>query len=440
MKHTEHSHNQEQEKQDLIKLSTLTIVILIILSLLYSGCYHSCDKFTYMTYQPVYLDLDSLRDEVSFGEPKQIEEPGGIYYKAGYVFINEKTKGIHIIDDRTPEAPVPVGFITIPGNYAMAARGDFLYADSYSDLLVFDISDEQQPALVKREEDVFGDFTGTMAYLDQEHNAIVTYVETEYEDTDCGENRSGWFWGGMAEDSNTRFLAQSASDGGGANDTGESGSMARFVVDGQTLYAVDYSKLNVFDVSAPESPGKQGTVDLGWGIETIFPYQNKLFIGAMDGMYIMDNADKLNPELLSKYEHTTSCDPVVVQGNYAYVTLRNGTECAGYTNQLDIVNISDPTNPTLAKTYQMLNPHGLAINGECLFICEGTHGLKAFNVDQQNPTSITQTKFHEGIDAFDVISLPNILMMVGKDGFYQYDYNCGGNLLFLSEISFGVSQ
>ena len=36
----------------------------------------------------------------------------------------------------------------------------------------------------------------------------------------------------------------------------------------------------------------------------------------------------------------TSCDPVVVQGDYAFVTLRGGTECQGFSNQLDIIDIS----------------------------------------------------------------------------------------------------
>lgn len=433
MKNTEHSQDQEQEKQDLIKLSTLTIIILIILSLLYSGCYYSCDTYSYLTYNPVYLDMDSLRNEVATIEAKQISDPGGIYYKGGYVFVNERMKGIHIIDDRVPEAPNAVSFLSIPGNFAMAAKGDYLFADSYTDLLVFDISDEQHPTLVKREEHVFQDFYGNSIYYDEQRDAMVTYVEGEWEDTDCGDG-GGWqpfFW---YSSENEMVVSDAA---GGSGDTGESGSMARFVVDGQTLYAVDYNKLHLFDVSVPEKPEKKGDVDLGWGVETIFPHGDQLFIGAMDGMYIMDKSDELHPELLSKYEHTTSCDPVVVQGDYAYVTLRNGTECNGFTNQLDIVDIKNPSDPFLVKTYEMLNPHGLAINNECLFICEGKHGLKVFDVKSSDPTQITQKKFHEGIDAFDVISLPDILLMVGKDGFYQYSYACGdAPLQFLSEISF----
>jgi hypothetical protein len=45
-------------------------------------------------------------------------------------------------------------------------------------------------------------------------------------------------------------------------------------------------------------------------------------------------------------------------------------------------------------------------------------------------------KHHKGVHSFDVIPLDNILLMVGEDGFYQYEYDCNSQLDLLSSIPF----
>ena len=60
--------------------------------------------------------------------------------------------------------------------------------------------------------------------------------------------------------------------------------------------------------------------------------------------------------------HVTSCDPVVVEGNYADITLRTGNTCETDVNQLDIVDIHALDQPTLIKSHPMYNPHGLGID------------------------------------------------------------------------------
>ena len=57
-----------------------------------------------------------------------------------YIFVNDVNKGIHIIDNTNPVIPKAFAYIKIPGNEDISVKDDFLYADSASDLLVFDIS------------------------------------------------------------------------------------------------------------------------------------------------------------------------------------------------------------------------------------------------------------------------------------------------------------
>lgn len=422
--------HQGQIHRELFKLSTLTILLLILLALFYSGCSYDCNEYTYTYYEPNYQSLDSLRSTVGLEAPRQIGEPGGLYYKDGIVFINERGAGVHIIDNTIPNSPQSVSFLNIPGNMGMAAKGNFLYTDSYSDLLIWDISNPNAVSFVKRLTNVYQNFSAAGAYMDFNRQMIVSYTERTEKHKECDFEDPFVIYEDEGDFSPQFGDAESG--------TGVAGSMARFVVVDDVLYTVDYSSMNVFDVTNASDPLHEGQVEIGWGIETIFPYENKLFIGSESGMFIYDNAIPLEPELLSTYSHITACDPVVVQDDFAYVTLRSGTECSGFTNQLDIVNVADPRNPFLEKTYQMSNPHGLGINGTCLFICEGDYGMRSFQVDINDPTMITQTAFNTEVAAFDVIPLPGVLLMVGKDGFYQYTYGCGQDLEYLSKIGFGL--
>lgn len=210
--------------------------------------------------------------------------------------------------------------------------------------------------------------------------------------------------------------------------------MARFTINGNYLYTIGKDSLAVFDVSNAAQPEYLNRQYVGTDIETIFPYKNSLLMGSRSGMYIYDLAEPSSPKYLSKYWHMVSCDPVVADGNYAYVTLRttnNGWCGSRDANMLEIIDISNLSNPTRIASYtNMYEPKGLGIDGNKLFVCD--KGLKVFNVT--DPKNI-QMDEHFQISATDVIVYNNLLMVVGEDGLYQYDYS-GSNLSKLSFIRF----
>jgi len=84
--------------------------------------------------------------------------------------------------------------------------------------------------------------------------------------------------------------------------------------------------------------------------------------------------------------------------------------------------------------YPMTNPHGLGKEGDILFICDGSAGLKIY--DAADPKTITShlIKTYPGINAFDVIPIGNVLVMIGDDGLYQYNYSNILNITLLSKI------
>lgn len=198
---------------------------------------------------------------------------------------------------------------------------------------------------------------------------------------------------------------------------------------------LDGADVRVVDVSTESSPSPKEKYFINWDIETIFPFENKLFIGARSGMHIMDISSPETPVKISTFQHATSCDPVVVDGTYAYVTLRSGNPtCEGFSNQLDVVDISNIQSPKLIKSYEMKNPHGLGVDQDLLFLCDGDAGLKMFDIKDKLAIDKNQLAHHKNIHAFDVIPFENTLMLIGDDGIFQYDYSNLKDLKLLSHL------
>ena len=151
-------------------------------------------------------------------------------------------------------------------------------------------------------------------------------------------------------------------------------------------------------------------------------------------MVIFDISVPLSPQSRTFFTHARSCDPVVVDDTLAYITLRTGTSCGGTLNTLSVVNVKNINSPSLIATYPLKNPHGLGKDGDLLFICDGTDGLKIY--DASDPTTISSHLIYtySNINAYDAIPVGNVLILIGDDGLYQYDYSNIQNISLLSSI------
>ncbi len=416
-------------------LTILTFIILLVPLFLTSCQDIRTQTITWVEFEPVYMTQEEFINSVKMEEARELGEPRKIYFYDGYLFVNEINKGIHIIDNSDPASPQNIGFINIPANKDIAVRNDLLYADSQKDLLVFDISNLNQPKLIDRTENVFNVSANTAPgfttqSIDASQGLVVDWKEVIREEiceSNCRSHPAHGFQITTLESTRT-FGA--ASDGA---QTGVGGSMARFAITGDYLYAVDHSDLITFDVSSP-NPAKASQQYVGWLIETIFPYKENLFVGSVNSLYIYDISSPAFPDQLSVFRHATACDPVVVEGDYAYVTLRDGENCPNIdgTNQLEVIDVSDLENPKNVGIYQMIKPHGLGIDNGNLFISEGEYGLKI--MDASNPYDVKQIRHITDIETYDVIPLNNVLMVTGASGIIQYDYSDINDLKHLSTI------
>ncbi len=84
-----------------------------------------------------------------------LENIGKIYLYQNYLLVNSRNKGVHVFDNQDANNPRHLGFIHVPGNVDIAIKNDYLYLDSYIDLVVVDIRDVQNMAEVHRIEGVF---------------------------------------------------------------------------------------------------------------------------------------------------------------------------------------------------------------------------------------------------------------------------------------------
>ena len=387
------------------KLYLLIILVNIVLT--------SCDRKDYEQYNlatPIYMSEKEFKSSVKITTPEETISSGKVYVYKDVILINDIDKGVHVIDNSNPVNPIKVAFIEIIGNKDMEVKGGYLYADSLMDVVVFDISDITNITEASRIENVLQNY---ITY------PVVQNIVYDYENYDEKGILVGWNveekYREVEEIDKEVFIDTFSSDSVGAG-----GSLSRFKIVDECLYIVDNNYINIFNISNIQNPVTLDDVYAGFGIETIFNRDNYLFLGSTNGMYIYDISKASTPELVSEFRHATACDPVVVDGNYAYVTLRGGNSCGVFESSLEVIDINDVENPFLIETHSLDNPYGLGVKDDLLFVCDGTSGLKVF--DKQDVNNIHLLEQHNDGVAYDVIPLEKQLIMIGGNVLYQYNY------------------
>lgn len=423
----------------------ICLLSLIVLSISLTSCLKdSCEETrSFILYEAIYAHPDDFRKAPTFLDNRKMEITGKIYYYNDILMINEQYEGIHLIDNTNPEAPINMGFLAIPGNLDVAISNNIMYADSYVDLLTIDVSDFENPTVLCRDEEVFQlyEWIGEEGYYIG-NKETPTSIEVNCTDPNFGSNN---FWRGndllatpeASFDSDVNIIQNKA--GGvpsSASITGVGGSFAKFSVIDNYLYVINNSELVAYSLENPSKPFKTQTTTVAWDIETLFAYKEHLFIGGNNGMFIYDRANPAEPSYVSEFRHAQACDPVFVKDDIAYVTLRNGSRCQNFINQLDIIDVSNISNPQLIESYDMQHPHGISVRNNNIYVCEGQFGLKVYENDDLRKIDKNRIDHIKDLHAYDAISLSNsLLMVIGQDGLYQYDTSDPSDLKELSVVN-----
>ena len=131
-----------------------------------------------VTWTPVFLSRDALDTSVKYiPGARDMIRTGKIYYRAPYIYVNERYKGVHVINNTDPARPVKEGFILAPGCIDMAVKDNILYLDNAVDLVSFDLDSKQ---VTKRIRNVFPEPLPPEDFLYNVFNRPEGYVLVEW--------------------------------------------------------------------------------------------------------------------------------------------------------------------------------------------------------------------------------------------------------------------
>lgn len=222
--------------------------------------------------------------------------------------------------------------------------------------------------------------------------------------------------------------------------TGKAGSITRFAVSGNYMYALDLNQILVFQIMSNGETQLVNKVSTDYGLETIIIYDETVYIGSTTALYILDISNPGTPVILSKEERGIEllggCDPVVVKDNYAYSTVKiivNRCGQAGVVSQLIVYDVADKKNPFEVSTFPMNMPNGLGYEGDYLFVCdEGEDKVQIFDISV--PTNPAYFGFIDLVDPIDLIPNDGTLIVSTANDFVIYDITDVNNISKLSTI------
>lgn len=413
-------------------------IILLLPALLILG---SCKKnrgtiqSTYIKAEAQYEDINVLRKASIFANAKNIVNTGKIFYGNDMILIGEKNEGIHIINNTNPNSPINVSFLDLPYTNEFYVHNNMIYAISHYDMIKIDITDMMNPLLVGRLKNAFGNFV-----KDANGNVLIGFnFETVTESFELGSEEEN-----ALRESNTLYydyqnhvipFSEVPSSFIGST-VKNKGTINRIAYSNNHLFVIGRTDIHTFiDNGAQFAKGTNKKI--GEDLETIYLYNNKLFVGTNSEMIILTNS--VSPVITSTYSHVVTCDPVLPLNNIAYLTLRSTGEngCAGNVNRLEVVDISNINNPVQLTTVNMDSPYGMATLSNYLFIAQGNNGISVMDIT----TPETPVLFADfpNVKAFDVLKHPlvgNGILVTGANGLKQYTFNSSlGTLQELSIIN-----
>ena len=428
------------------RIAPLLYIVMIAFSFIFSGCelMNGTETAEVAYFKPIFATVEELTMDISIDPPLDYAQSGKVITYGDYVFVNSPNKGIHIVDNTDPGNPINKSFISLAGNIDMAIVDDHLYADMFSALVVLDISNIDEPILLEdyTVDDVFY-FDQYWNYPSWEELEAYDYDRVGYENLDMSqgivldweieirleevENYDMYSIGVAVKDSEDM-----STEDGGSGQVSTAGSMTRFLPIDQFLYTISFNELVLFELTSSHQPLRWGKLDTETWAETLFRLNDILYVGSTNGMLMYDVTDAGNPTYINRIEHFRSCDPVVADEAYAYVTLRGGTNCWTDLNELQIIDIQDPQNLSVVGRHILYNPHGLAVIGDHLIVCDGTAGVKVVDIaDRMAPTILGTYPIDFAYDV--IVSYPTALV-VGEQVMYQYDISSLPELVKISEF------
>jgi hypothetical protein len=396
-------------------------------------------EVTYLEATAIYGDMDAIRAIPLNKEPRSIENPGKIYISEEFVLIGEEGAGIHVVNNQDRANPSSDAFIHIPGNKEFFVSGKYLYAESYYDLLKIDISNPSLAVLMSRsknaiQEDFINDKGETLIGFSYKEKTITLDENDDFMNEVLDDQL---VYLDFAKNVIPKSSVPSSFSGNSAQSIG---TLNRITKADNHIYVV--SNNNMIILEDNEDGFSNNIVRLEnvkEEMETVFPFQNNLFVGSKTSMSIFDISNGNHPIERYEFEHATSCDPVLPYSDLAFITLRTAdfSLCPGNINALLTIDISDLSNPIQISETQLASPYGMSVINDKLYVGNGENGLSIFDVSQPKNPILIQT--NNDIVAYDIIADPansDYIFVAGLNGMNQYKIGEDLSLQWTSNIDY----
>ncbi len=95
----------------------------------------------YSGWTPYFMQRADLEKSVFMApETRELVDPGKLWIAGDKIYVVERYKGVHIIDNSDPANPRPTGFLVAPGCMDVALHGNVIYLDNAVDLVAFNLT------------------------------------------------------------------------------------------------------------------------------------------------------------------------------------------------------------------------------------------------------------------------------------------------------------
>lgn len=216
--------------------------------------------------------------------------------------------------------------------------------------------------------------------------------------------------------------------------SGTAGSTATIITYNGFIYTVDDNHLRTLSLANPAKPVEVSSIFLGEGIETIFAYEDHLYLGTRSGILLYNISNGAAPVFTgNSFRLFDGHDPVVVSGNFAYSTTKWGEENSNPSGNLEVIDVSNKNNPFVVDQFNQEFPGGLALSGNILYVCNAKFGINVFDTHGNG-----QLEFLKNIDTepiYDCIPNDNLLICQSKTGLILFNITDRSNPVFIQKVN-----
>jgi hypothetical protein len=359
----------------------------------------------------------------------------GLAVSGNYAYVAEGYQ-LDVIDITDPTSPVIEGVLATPGDaYAVAVSGDHAFVAVSTGLLSIDISDPANPDSAGFWENVveeawiwFIAIAGDYAYLAGD-----------------SETSPGFYVIDISDPSNPSQVAAKTTP-----------SLVRgLAVSGDYLYVTAWCQgLIAYDISNPASPDSVGGGAFLNGCHNGLAVSGDYaFVSTTHEIEVIDISNPLAHSVVGTYDTNSETGlRIALAGDYAYVAARD--------YGLMVIEISDPTNPTLAGRCD--TPHfarDVCVAGDHAFVADAEGGLQVIQIFERDSNldsnDVRSLVVFDGTDEISAVKLTptgvgSINWYVSADSGASWDSvpgdaewfgleSMGDDLLWRAELDLGTS-